>query len=129
MEYLHYFETTSAHDAAYSDWGGEYKEPWVGYNAQTSSISYNDPEYVEIPSGYRFFGKGPVTIDSSDYDGEVRNSLLYNISGPVPPDNYYKLYIDGTVYPLKARSIMNEFDHYYVTGLADGVYPDCIYLT
>ena len=133
MKYIHFFTTHTSHSEAWSNWGGEvYKEPWIGFDTETQSITYNNPDYVEIPEGYTFFAKGPVTIDSSPVGsssaspGKVSSSLLY--SYPEKSENYYKLYINGIVYPLKKRYIMNEFDHYYNTDLADGTYEDCIYL-
>lgn len=128
MKYLHYFETTSAFNAAYSDWGGQHKEPWVGVDLQAGTLSYNDPNYIEIPEGYTFVAKGVVTIDSSDYNSEV-SGFVYGY--PVAPSNdYYKLYINGTVYSLSKYIYMHEFDHYYIAGgaLADGTYPNAVLL-
>ena len=120
MKYLHLFDTTSKHNTAYNDWGGVHIEPWIAVDKQTGNISYNDPDYMEIPSPRRFIKKGSLVVNSS---GAVTNGTIFTINTNESNTIYYFMISgDETVYKLTPVWIMHELDHYEVTGLSAGTY-------
>ena len=99
MKYLHLFDTTSKHNTAYNDWGGVHIEPWVAVDNQTGNISYNDPDYMEIPSPRKLVSKGYIIVNSS---GEIHETTIYNAGFPFNENNtyYFMPYDSNTVYKL-----------------------------
>lgn len=101
MEYLHYFETQAAHDAAYNSSG--YKEPWVSYT-EGAGLDYNKvwPE---------------VTILTKTTQGNAvkytTNPGFWNL---IPREEWYfntgydyKIYFDGTLYADNAKSYYSHY--------------------
>lgn len=129
-KYIHTFETDSEMQSAYDDWSS-YTSPWVSASKE-GGILYNNKDYVEIPSGYTIVksSKGSIwnnlTVDSSNYAGEITSSLLYYSEyNGVGLGNRYFFY-NGEVYKPQQHNLYNEFDH-YSTSLPDGNYQ-VIYL-
>ena len=82
--YIHLFDTASEMNTARADWGGAYSEPWLAASKDSSVVTYNDPEYVEVPSGYKIVrniwnGNVYNTLEVSS-TGEITDSLMYTVA-------------------------------------------------
>ena len=128
-KYIHKFDTTSQHNTAYNDWGGQHIEPWVALDTQSGNVTYNDPNYVEIPNGYVFKAKGYVKIGTANNNLQhaVIDGSIYggrNFISDYNENNTYYFMPDGSnvVYELGKTYYMHELDYYVINDLPDGTY-------
>ena len=74
MEYLHLFETKSAHDAVYN--GANYKEPWVGYIENDDIVTFNKIDYRNIVGSIAYF-------DGSKVEFVGKNAWTSSLGTPI----------------------------------------------
>ena len=78
-EYLHLFETRSAHDAARTRSSESYFEPWTAYTVANKSVSYNLPpyDYSQDYLTFRALESGTFTLTIPSY---VNTTYLTSVS-------------------------------------------------
>ena len=81
-EYLHLFETQSAHDAAHTRSSESYFEPWTAYTVANKSVSYNLPpyDYSQDYLTFRALEGGTFTLTiPSNVDTTCITSVSYSL--------------------------------------------------
>lgn len=113
MAYLHKFETQSQFESYY--YGENYEEPFVGFVAETSGVSYNKGSVPPPPVDYRSM---PLTIEITNGSGDItfnRQQLNYKVN-----DGEWTLDDNPTIPVSRGDTIQVKQDYQAPSGSGSG---------